>query len=61
MAELLRSLDQLLHDQTFQRSIAVLHDFPFFFHQLIPCLVGKIQRQLGPLEGVDIPDTVHKI
>ncbi len=34
-------LDQLLHDQTFQRSIAVLHDFPFFFHQLIPVSLAK--------------------
>ena len=61
MSKLLRTFDQLFHDEALQGCIAVLHNFPLFLHQLVSRLIGKIQRQLGPLEGGDIPDTVHEI
>ena len=61
MSKLLGTFDQLFHDEALQGCIAVLHNFPLFLHQLVSRLIGKIQRQLRPLEGVDIADAVHKI
>ena len=45
---------QLLHDQFFQRNVAViLHSNPLFY-QLIPCFIGKIKGQIRCLISIDL-------
>ena len=76
MSKLLRTFDQLFHDEALQGCIAVLHNFPLFLHQLVSRLIGKIQRQLQAIllrmlflletvayapNGLDLPLLVFKL